>query len=157
MALVAFAFVSTYAQQAPVSVSGGATSDIIRLATAGIGNDVLLAYVNAARTPFNLSADDIINLSNAKVGALVIQAMLTHATTVVAQATAEVVTPPQTQYIDDPLYLGYISTPYYYYGNNSPFWGGNSWGRQWYPDGGGDRHWGGGFNGGHSGGHGGHR
>jgi hypothetical protein len=46
------------------------------MAAAGVGPDVLLAYVRGSKAPFDLSADDIIALTQAKVEPRVIQAML---------------------------------------------------------------------------------
>jgi hypothetical protein len=71
------ASVCAMAQQAAKQQSK-ATTDIIKMASAGVGDDVLLSYVKSSPTPFNLSADDIIALKEAKVGAAVVQAMLAH-------------------------------------------------------------------------------
>ncbi|MDA8427478.1 MAG: YXWGXW repeat-containing protein [Treponema sp.] len=53
-----------------------ATADVLKMAAAGVGSDVLLAYVRGSKAPFDLSADDIIALTQAKVEPQVIQAML---------------------------------------------------------------------------------
>ena len=64
--------------QQTVGQQSKATADVIKMASAGIGDDVLLSYVQGSRAQFHLSADDIIALKEAKVGAPVIQAMIEH-------------------------------------------------------------------------------
>ncbi|HUW39951.1 MAG TPA: YXWGXW repeat-containing protein [Rectinemataceae bacterium] len=64
------------AQATAQTAPGAATADVLRMAAAGVGPDVLLAYVRGSKAPFDLSADDIIALTRAKVEPQVIQAML---------------------------------------------------------------------------------
>jgi len=64
------------AQATAQAAPGAATADVLRMAAAGVGPDVLLAYVRGSKAPFDLSADDIIALTRAKVEPRVIQAML---------------------------------------------------------------------------------
>jgi hypothetical protein len=71
------ASVCAMAQQA-ANQQSKATTDVIKMAAAGVGDDVLLSFVQSSKTPFGLSADDIIALKEAKVGTAVIQAMLDH-------------------------------------------------------------------------------
>jgi hypothetical protein len=71
------AAVCVMAQQAADQQSK-ATADVIKMAAAGVGDDVLLSYVKSSATPFHLSADGIIALKEAKVGDAVVQAMLDH-------------------------------------------------------------------------------
>jgi hypothetical protein len=65
------------AQQSEAS-SSQAKADIMKMAAAGVGDDVLLAYVRNTKAPFHLSADDIIALKTDKVGSPVIEAILNH-------------------------------------------------------------------------------
>lgn len=65
------------AQQSVVPVSQ-AKADLLKMAAAGVGDDVLMAYVRNSNATFNLSADDIIALANDKVGSSVIRAVLNH-------------------------------------------------------------------------------
>jgi hypothetical protein len=55
-----------------------AKADLLKLAAAGVGDEVLLAYVRNSKAVFNLSVDDIIVLKDDKVGSSVIQAILDH-------------------------------------------------------------------------------
>jgi hypothetical protein len=53
-------------------------SDIITLAEKNLGEDVLLATVEASSKPFNLKADEIVKLKEGKVSDKVIAAMIRH-------------------------------------------------------------------------------
>lgn len=53
-------------------------SDIVTLAEKNLGEDVLLATVEASSKPFNLKADDIVKLKEGKVSDKVIAAMIRH-------------------------------------------------------------------------------
>jgi hypothetical protein len=77
------------------SLSSPATSDVLKLAKAGVGDDVLLSFVQNEKAPFRLSTDDILALKEAKVGGEVIKAMLNHdaAVTTAVTAPAQVVAP----------------------------------------------------------------
>lgn len=55
-----------------------AKADLLKLAAAGVGDEVLLAYVENSKAAFHLSVDDIIALKDDKVGSSVIQAILNH-------------------------------------------------------------------------------
>ena len=53
-------------------------ADVIKLANAGVGDDVIIAYVDKSQKAFALTTDDIIALNNSKVSARVITAILSH-------------------------------------------------------------------------------
>jgi hypothetical protein len=61
----------------PVSLSSGA-AEVVRLAGSGVGDDVVIAYIQNSQVPFNLSADDVLYLKDIGLSAEVTSAMLTH-------------------------------------------------------------------------------
>ncbi len=60
---------------APVNLSAGA-AEVVRLAEAGTGDDVMLAYIQNANSPFGLTADQILYLRDIGVSQPAITAML---------------------------------------------------------------------------------
>lgn len=56
----------------------GDTAEVVKLTKAGVGEDVILAYVKNSHTYYNLSANDILHLKDQGVSAVVLSAMLTH-------------------------------------------------------------------------------
>jgi hypothetical protein len=64
----------------PVNLSPGA-AEVIRLATSGVGDDVVLAYIQNSQTPFNLSADAVVYLKDVGLSPQVTTAMLNHDST----------------------------------------------------------------------------
>jgi len=56
-------------------LSAGA-AEVVKLAGAGVGEDVVLAYVRSSQAPFNLTANTILQLKDAGVASPVIAAML---------------------------------------------------------------------------------
>ena len=79
--IASFLFMPAWAltgQQSAAPRTSKATSDVLRLAAAGVGDDILLTYVQSYKSDFHLDADDIIALKGAKVGSSVVQAMLAH-------------------------------------------------------------------------------
>ena len=62
---------------APVSLSPGA-AEVVRLAGSGVGDDVVIAYIQNSQASFNLSADDVLYLKDIGLSAEVTSAMLTH-------------------------------------------------------------------------------
>src|ERR1035437_5728963 len=69
---------------APVSLSPGA-AEVVRLAGSGVGDDVVIAYIQNSQAPFNLSADDVLYLKDIGLSAEVTSAMRPHAGTRRAQ------------------------------------------------------------------------
>jgi hypothetical protein len=85
---------------APVNLSPGA-AEVVRLAGSGVGDDVVLAYVQNSQAPFNLSADDVLYLKDIGLSPQVTSAMLGHDTSLRGQpqqyapAAAAPAPPPQ--------------------------------------------------------------
>ena len=78
---LAFPLLSGYAQTpetaAPVNLSPGA-AEVVRLAGSGVGDDVVLAYIQNSQAPFNLSADNVLYLKDVGLSPQVTSAMLSH-------------------------------------------------------------------------------
>ncbi|MDB6109997.1 MAG: putative rane protein [Pedosphaera sp.] len=53
-------------------------AEVLKLAKSGMGDDVVLAYIQNSRTPYSLSVNDILALKNAGLSAPVLTAMLNH-------------------------------------------------------------------------------
>ena len=51
-------------------------AEVVKLSSAGLGNDVVLAFVNSSHSMFNLSADNIVQLKDLGVSPTIITAML---------------------------------------------------------------------------------
>jgi WXXGXW repeat (2 copies) len=79
-----------------------ATSEVLKMAAAGIGPEVMLSYIQNTKADFQLDADDIIALKDAKVEASVIQAMLTHDTSGKAAGVASTSEAKQSAVNPDP-------------------------------------------------------
>src|SRR6266850_1038206 len=58
-----------------------AVADVIRLAESGVGDDVVLAYIQNSQATFDLGADDVLYLRDVGVSSVVITAMLNRDTT----------------------------------------------------------------------------
>ncbi len=56
----------------------GDLAEVLKLTKAGLGEDVILAYIKNSRSSFNLSANDILHIKDEGISANVITAMLTH-------------------------------------------------------------------------------
>src|SRR5437764_4727840 len=63
----------------PANISPGA-ADVIRLAESGVGDDVVLAYIQNSQATFNLGADDLLYLRDVGLSSPVMTAMLNHDT-----------------------------------------------------------------------------
>jgi len=74
------------ARMAPAQAS---IAEVVKLSKAGVGDDVVLAYVKNARSVFRLRADDILQLKDAGVSMPVITAMLNHDTALAEQNRAQ--------------------------------------------------------------------
>jgi hypothetical protein len=61
----------------PTDLSPGA-GEVIKLAQSGVGDDVVLAYVQNSQAPYNLSANNILYLKSAGLSSDVLKAMLNH-------------------------------------------------------------------------------
>ena len=53
-----------------------AATEVIRLASGGVGDDVVLAYIQNSQSPFNLTADDVLYLKDVGLSSTNITAML---------------------------------------------------------------------------------
>src|ERR1019366_639333 len=69
---------------APVNLSPGA-AEVGRLAGSGVGDDVVLAYIQNSQASFNLTADDVLYLKDIGLSPQVTSAMLTHDSTLRGQ------------------------------------------------------------------------
>jgi hypothetical protein len=63
----------------PASLSPAA-AEVVRLGTSGVGDEVILAYIQNSQDLFNLSADDVLYLKDIGLSPEVVSAMLNHDT-----------------------------------------------------------------------------
>src|SRR4051812_8115898 len=77
----------------PANVSPGA-AEVIKMASSGVGEEVLIAYVNRSVSPFGLSADTILYLRDLGVSSGVITAMLNRDITLQTQPPGPTSPPP---------------------------------------------------------------
>jgi hypothetical protein len=68
----------------PANLSPGA-AEVVRLATSGVGDDVVLAYIQNSQAPFSLSADNVLYLKDLGLSPQVTSAMLNHDSTLRGQ------------------------------------------------------------------------
>jgi hypothetical protein len=68
--------------------------EVIKLTKAGLGGDVVVAFVKNSRSAFNLKADDILQLKEAGVGSEVVTAMLNHDRTLLDHGQGQPPGPP---------------------------------------------------------------
>ncbi len=69
----------------PVDLSPGA-AEVVRLASSGVGDDVVLAYIQNSQAPFSLSADNVLYLKDVGLSPQVTSAMLSHDSALRGQA-----------------------------------------------------------------------
>jgi hypothetical protein len=71
---------SNPAQTQPASAANltPAATEVIRLAGSGVGEDVILAYIQNSQSAFSLSVDDVLYLKDVGLSSAVISAMLNH-------------------------------------------------------------------------------
>lgn len=62
---------------APATLSPAA-AEVVQLATSGVGQEVVLAYIQNSQVPFNLSADDLVYLKDVGLSPEVTAAMIKH-------------------------------------------------------------------------------
>jgi hypothetical protein len=117
------------ARVVPANISPGA-AEVIRLAESGVGDEVVLAYIQNSQAAFNLGADDVLYLRDVGLSSAVITAMLSHDTTLRDQypaanpnPPAPVQEPPPQPESDVPP--AYATTPppevNYFYNDLSPY------------------------------------
>ncbi len=102
---------------APVNLSPGA-AEVIRLAGSGVGDDVVLAYIQNSQAPFNLTAEDVLYLKDIGLSPQVASAMLSHDTALRGQAqqyapapTAPAAPPPVAPEIPAPTAPPPVNAP----------------------------------------------
>jgi hypothetical protein len=78
---------------APNNISPGA-AEVIRLASSGVAEDVIVAYVNNSQAPFGLTADQVVYLKDLGVSPQVVTAMINRDTTLRSQPAVAATTPP---------------------------------------------------------------
>jgi hypothetical protein len=61
----------------PANISAAAT-EVVKLATSGVGDEVVLAYIKNCQSRFNLTADNVLYLKDVGLSAEVTSAMLNH-------------------------------------------------------------------------------
>jgi hypothetical protein len=76
------------------STISGPVRDVLKMATSGVPDDVLRAYIQNSSSTFNLTPDGIIQLQGAGVSTAVTSAMMAHDKAIIDQATQF---PPATQ------------------------------------------------------------
>jgi hypothetical protein len=91
MAAVTIPLLSGYAQVPPAGAANISpnAAEVIKLASSGVGDDVVLAFVQNSQAPFDLTADNVLYLRDLGVSQPVITAMLNHDSAFRAQAPQE--------------------------------------------------------------------
>ncbi|HOX55927.1 MAG TPA: hypothetical protein P5205_03395 [Candidatus Paceibacterota bacterium] len=70
--------------EVPATLSPGA-AEVVKLASSGVGDEVVLAYIKNSQAAFNLSADDVLYLKDLGLSPEVTSAMLNHDSTLRGQ------------------------------------------------------------------------
>jgi hypothetical protein len=104
----------------PVNISP-ATAEVIRLAESGVGDDVVLAYIQNSQAMFNLGADGVLYLRDVGLSSVVITAMLTHDAALMTQnppnrnevPPAPIQEPPPLPPTEEQVPMDYSSPPDY--------------------------------------------
>jgi hypothetical protein len=124
----------------PANMSPGA-AEVVRLATSGVGDEVVLAYIQNSQAPFNLTADHVVYLKDLGLSPQVSSAMLNHdsalrgqpqqyAPAPAAPATPAPTTPPPIETAAPPAAAAaqapaYVTSPpedvTYFYNDLSPY------------------------------------
>lgn len=114
---------------APAKISP-AVAEVVRLAESGVGDDVVLAYIQNSQAYFNLGADDVLYLRDVGISSVVITAMLNHDTVLRSQEPPNPNTAPppfvqETPPPPEPDVPMYASAPpeevNYFYNDLSPY------------------------------------
>ena len=97
--VLAFPLLSAYGQTPEAAIPGApgqaqaavganlspGAAEVVRLAGSGVGDDVVLAYIQNSQAPFNLSADNVLYLKDVGLSPQVTSAMLSHDSTLRGQ------------------------------------------------------------------------
>ena len=134
------------ALQAQGAAPSSPAGQILSLNQATVGDEVLLAFVSSASTPFSLSVDDLIALKNGGVSAAVLVAILKHDASLRVATPVATLKSPILPTVDYSVYpyaypLGpsfslvysspYRFQPYYGYGFGFGGHWGRYYGRRW--------------------------
>jgi len=118
--LLVIAAVPALALDVPPARTVIVVSDVIKMAQAGVSDEAIIAYVHNVREPFDVNADDIIAMTNARVSTGVIKA-------VEDEAAAWKDRQPRRERETTPTRTVYVGSPYYdpwfypWYGYYDPF------------------------------------
>ncbi len=111
----------------PTNVPPG-VAEVIRLAESGVGDDVVVAYIQNSQVTFNLSADDVLYLRDIGLSSPAITAMLNHDRTLRNQAppnpvpTVPVEEPPPAEMEPPPVDSGAAPPDVnYFYNDLAPY------------------------------------
>jgi hypothetical protein len=87
-------------EQTPASNN---VSQVLKLAKAGLGDEVIIAYVKNSRAFYNLAAEDVLKLKDAGLSSPVISAMLAHDNALRAQKHADLASSPVSPSVPAPV------------------------------------------------------
>ena len=113
-------------------------SDVLKLASAGIGDEVIFSFIRTSREPGSVSAEDILALKNAHVGDGVIQALLARNPAPQGNTAQPKVPDPDPRVAPAPLYdqppmapgPGYTWYPGHWAWAGGWYWVPGNWGPQ---------------------------
>ncbi len=89
--------------------------DVIRMSQAGVSDDAIISYVRNTREPFDVSADDVIAMTDAHVSREVVKAVVDEAAARTDRRRYEDRgTVRETVYVAPPYYYDPFFYPYYY-------------------------------------------
>lgn len=109
--LLTFAAVPLFAVQRNI------VDDVVRMTKSGVAEDAILAYVDKYADKYELSADDIIAMTDAQVSREVLKAVLDHAEALPAEERDRERAERRTTVVVAPPYYPYWADPFY-----DPFW-----------------------------------
>jgi len=119
------------ATPAPTDLSPAA-AEVIKLSGSGVGEDVILAYVQNSQAPFNLSANHLLYLRDLGLSSNVVTAMLNRDSALHTQPTTAQTAPPPPPPVPEPAPQEQLPPPdyvqtappvevNYFYGNLAPY------------------------------------
>jgi hypothetical protein len=112
--------------------------DVIRMSKAGVGDDEIIAFVRKSDEPFDVTGDDVIAMTDAKVSRAVVKAVIDESSARMRKDRSRTRTVYVSPYYD-PWYDPFYDSPRLYLGLSfgPRFYGGGYWGGYY----GGFRHW----------------
>ena len=132
----AVAAASAQPQTATPATLSPAAAEVVKLATSGVGDEVVLAYINNSQAPFELSAGDVLYLKDLGLSPEVTTAMLNHDSMLQGQppqyapvatnpAPAAAAAPPPAQPVAAEPAPAYVTSPppdvAYFYSDLAPY------------------------------------